>query len=69
MRLDDGSTRPGRLFAFPRGRGYVAVTPAGRGLRRLELRDRTGRLLTSFRTRVPPAARQCGYDFDVFPAA
>ena len=65
MRLSDGSTRAGRLFASPLGRAFLVVPPSRRGLRRIEIADRSGRVLRTFGTRLPPAARQCGYDFEL----
>jgi hypothetical protein len=65
MQFSDGSARRGRVFDSSLGRGFLAVAPSRLGLRRIEIADRTGRVLRTFRTRLPPAARQCGYDFSL----
>jgi hypothetical protein len=66
MRLSDGSTRAARLFESALGRGFLAVPPSRRGLRGIEIADHAGRTLRRYTTRVPPAARQCGYQFALF---
>jgi hypothetical protein len=64
-RLADGSTVAGRLFDSSLGRAFLVTPPAARGMRRVEVLDRTGKVLRSYSARVPPARRQCGYAFSV----
>ena len=64
-RLDDGSTVAGRLFGSALGRAFLVSPPARRGLRRVEVLDRAGKVLAAYVAPVPPAGRQCGYSFTV----
>jgi len=56
----------GRLFDSSVGRSFLLVPPADVGLRRVEVLDGAGKPLRAFVARLPPARRQCGYDFALY---